>query len=92
MTTDWIPVIPAAHYTCGGVLVDSHGETDLPGLYAIGEVSSTGLHGANRMASNSLLECIVYGRATAEHISQTRQTGLELTTFIPWDASQVVNR
>ena len=91
MTTDWIPVVPAAHYTCGGVLVDSHGETDLPGLYAIGEVSSTGLHGANRMASNSLLECIVYGRATAEHIAQTSQTGLEHTTFIPWDASQVVN-
>ncbi len=91
MTTDWIPVVPAAHYTCGGVLVDSHGETDLPGLYAIGEVSSTGLHGANRMASNSLLECIVYGRATANHIAQTSQTGLEHATFTPWDASQVVN-
>jgi L-aspartate oxidase len=91
MTTDWIPVVPAAHYTCGGVLVDCHGETDLPGLYAIGEVSSTGLHGANRMASNSLLECIVYGRATAKHIAQTCQTGLEYPTFIPWDASQVID-
>lgn len=91
MTTDWIPVVPAAHYTCGGVLVDSDGETDLPGLYAIGEVSSTGLHGANRMASNSLLECIVYGRSAAKHIAQMSQIGLEHPTFIPWDASQVVN-
>ena len=91
MTKQWIPVVPAAHYTCGGVLVDLHGETDLAGLYAIGEVSSTGLHGANRMASNSLLECIVYGRATAAHIAQTFETKMSHSTVKSWDASQVID-
>ena len=91
MTQSWIPVVPAAHYTCGGVLVDLHGETDLAGLYAIGEVSSTGLHGANRMASNSLLECIVYGRSAASHISQAMREGTTRSEVDSWDASQVID-
>lgn len=92
MTQDWIPVVPAAHYTCGGVLVDQHGETDLAGLYAIGEVSSTGLHGANRMASNSLLECIVYGRAAAAHITARLAPQNSRKQSLPaWDASQVTD-
>lgn len=91
MTQDWIPIVPAAHYTCGGVLVDLNGESDLHGLYAIGEVSSTGLHGANRMASNSLLECIVYGRAAAAHIGRTAVTSRPYPKVALWDASQVTD-
>ncbi len=86
-----VPVVPAAHYTCGGVLVDSNGCTDVPGLYAIGETSCTGLHGANRMASNSLMECIVYGSSCARHIGQHLQDAPRPAQFPDWDESQVTD-
>lgn len=89
LTRDAIPVVPAAHYTCGGVMVDRHGRTDVDGLYAIGEVSYTGLHGANRMASNSLLECLVYGWSASEDIHQ-RLPATEAVQSLPaWDESRV---
>lgn len=88
MAVERIPVVPAAHYTCGGVVVDQFGATDLPGLYVIGETACTGLHGANRMASNSLLECFVYAKSAAKHIKNnilpTKQTKL-----LQWDDSRV---
>ena len=91
ITTDMIPVVPAAHYTCGGVMVDEHSQTDITGLYAIGETSYTGLHGANRMASNSLLECFVYGMAAAKHIEAHYTADYSSPEVPAWDDSQVTN-
>jgi L-aspartate oxidase len=91
ITRQPIPVVPAAHCTCGGVMVDEHGSTDVPGLYAIGETSFTGLHGANRMASNSLLECFVYGRSAAAHILE-QFASVAMPERLPgWEASQVTD-
>ncbi|WP_374574159.1 L-aspartate oxidase [Acinetobacter sp.] len=91
ITKEMIPVVPAAHYTCGGVVVDENSETDIAGLYAIGETSYTGLHGANRMASNSLLECFVYGMAAAKHIEAGLQPDYRPPQVPAWDDSQVMN-
>ena len=94
MSKEPVPVVPAAHYTCGGIIVDKSGHTDLNGLYAIGETTFTGLHGANRMASNSLLECVVYGQATAQDITKRCNEAINNNTpfSIPdWDESRVTD-
>ena len=87
-----IPVAPGAHYTCGGVATDLAGRTDVQNLYAIGEVSYTGLHGANRLASNSLLECVVMGQSVAENITEAaaKHFKYEDPELLEWDASQVI--
>jgi L-aspartate oxidase len=91
ITKQPIPVVPAAHYTCGGVMIDKHGRTDIEQLYAIGEMSYTGLHGANRLASNSLLECLVSARAAALEISDSLDGNALYKTLPQWDDSRVTN-
>lgn len=89
ITRQPIPVVPAAHYTCGGIVTDLTGRTDLQGLYAVGETAYTGLHGANRLASNSLLECLVLGRAAALHIGE--QSNEPKVSLPEWDESRVID-
>lgn len=89
ITKEAIPVVPAAHYTCGGIVVDNNGQTDLQHLYAIGETSFTGLHGANRLASNSLLECVVYAQSAAQHILAKLDKIQPPESSPQWDASRV---
>jgi L-aspartate oxidase len=91
ITKEPIPVVPAQHYTCGGVLIDLDGCTDAPGLYAAGEVTQSGLHGANRLASNSLLECLVFGEACAKHISANWNALPEPPAIRAWDESRVTD-
>ena len=91
MTKQPIPVVPAQHYTCGGVMVDLDGRTDAPGLYAAGEVTQSGLHGANRLASNSLLECLVFGEAAAKHILGSWDDLAEVPDVRAWDESRVTD-
>ncbi len=91
ITKEPIPVVPAQHYTCGGVLVDLDGRTDAPGLYAAGEVTQSGLHGANRLASNSLLECFVFGDACARHIEANWDSLIPAPAIVQWDESRVTD-
>lgn len=92
ITTMPIPVVPAAHYLCGGIVTDLNGRTDINGLYALGECSYTGLHGANRLASNSLLECLVFAQSSANDISELLKRQPEPETEITsWDESRVTD-
>ncbi len=91
ITKQAMPVVPAAHYTCGGVIIDKQGKTDVDNLYAIGEVAYTGLHGANRLASNSLLECLVFARSAANSIKGSLQSPTKFLAIPPWDESRVTD-
>ncbi|MDO9371988.1 MAG: L-aspartate oxidase [Gammaproteobacteria bacterium] len=91
MTKEPLPVVPAAHYTCGGVMTDRYGHSDIAGLYAVGEVAHTGLHGANRMASNSLLECVVFAASASRDIEQHLAQAPLPGELPPWDDSRVTD-
>ena len=91
ITRQPIPVVPAAHYTCGGVMIDLDGQTDIQNLYAIGEVTYSGLHGANRMASNSLLECMTFAMSSARHITATLNSTEKPGRLKNWDESLVTD-
>jgi len=91
MTQDALPVVPAAHYSCGGVVVDLSGKTDVNGLYAIGETTNTGLHGANRLASNSILECLVFAASASQSISNDLADAEPPHELPEWDESWVTD-
>ncbi|NVN93328.1 MAG: L-aspartate oxidase [Desulfuromonadales bacterium] len=92
MTKEWLPVVPAAHYVCGGVAVNMNGETDLKALYAIGEVTYTGLHGANRLASNSLLEAAVYANRAYLHTIEAIKKPCSKWVDLPeWNSGTATN-
>jgi len=92
MTKEPIPVVPAAHYSCGGIMTDLNAQTDLEGLYAVGECTYSGLHGANRLASNSLLECLVFAESAAKHIVENLQQIDHSDLQMPqWDESRVTD-
>ena len=91
MTREPLPVVPAAHYTCGGIVTDQQARTDIEGLYAVGETAYTGLHGANRMASNSLLECLVFGELAARDIAGKLQDAFTPLPLPDWDESRVTD-
>lgn len=91
ITKDPIPVMPAAHYSCGGVVTDLNGQTTISGLYACGEVSMTGVHGANRLASNSLLEALVWASRAARHVKENGNTRVPIPAIGPWDDSGTIN-
>ena len=91
MRTQPLPVVPAAHYTCGGVKTDRNAQTDIPNLYAVGETAYTGLHGANRMASNSLLECLVFAELAARQITEQLASIPAPGQLMAWDESRVTD-
>lgn len=91
ITREPIPVVPAAHYTCGGVNTDLQGRTEINNLYAIGETSHTGLHGSNRMASNSLLECLVFAQSSANDINALLEEPYQYSKIPNWDESRVTD-
>jgi L-aspartate oxidase len=91
MTREPLPVVPAAHYTCGGIMTDTRGKTDIDGLYAVGEVTFTGLHGANRMASNSLLECLVFATSASQSIMEELESRPQVESLPDWDESRVTD-